>query len=164
MILFYEKVPDKQSRGDDYGQDRHGRPVFFDSRRFLRSFKFQYRRCLAYRAIRNSLYLELVGLFFNADQGIGTIKLIGLSWREYRFAEQDDAVIMIAYFHYRIHIPLSCQYMTACIRIYYVIVIATGLYGIITDFTDFQRIHFSLDALKGGLVNFSPFHGQAYRQ
>ena len=47
--------------------------------------------------------------------------------------------------------------MTACIRIYYVIVIATGLYGIITDFTDFQRIHFSLDALKGGLVNFSPF-------
>lgn len=28
---------------------------------------------------------------------------------------------------------------------------------IITDFTDFQRIHFSLDALKGGLVNFSPF-------
>ena len=98
MILFYEKVPDKQSRGDDYGQDRHGRPVFFDSRRFLRSFKFQYRRCLAYRAIRNSLYLELVGLFFNADQGIGTIKLIGLSWREYRFAEQDDAVIMIAYF------------------------------------------------------------------
>lgn len=54
--------------------------------------------------------------------------------------------------------------MTACIRIYYVIVIATGLYGIITDFTDFQRIHFSLDALKGGLVNFSPFQRQAYRQ
>ena len=110
------------------------------------------------------LYLELVGLFFNADQGIGTIKLIGLSWREYRFAEQDDAVIMIAYFHYRIHIPLSCQYMTACIRIYYVIVIATGLYGIITDFTDFQRIHFSLDALKGASSISVPFNGQAYRQ
>ena len=75
-----KKYPDKQSRGDDYGQDRHGRPVFFDSRRFLRASNSSIVGALAYRAIRNSLYLELVGLFFfNADQGIGTIKLIGLS-------------------------------------------------------------------------------------
>ena len=51
--------------------------------------------------------------------------------------------------------------MTACIRIYYVIVIATGLYGIITDFTDFQRIHFSLDALKLSLIHISDERGEA---